>query len=131
MTPFMQRVAQVVHADGGPVAPQLRDSRPRPVGAGVHEQVELRSVAEQLVSEANTVLAEAGRAVELVDEPGPEALAFTLRAGRSWARVATRFADGRSWGRLVTPGAGPVERELTGPEALPDLVVALIAGAER
>ncbi|BCB89509.1 hypothetical protein [Phytohabitans suffuscus] len=131
MTPFMEQIAEVVRAGLAPAAPGLRASHPRPVGVGVHEQTELRALAEQLVSEANTVLAEVHREVELVDEPGPGMLAFTLRSGRSWARVSTRFADGRTWGRLVTPGGGPGERELAGPEALPDLVVALVANAER
>jgi hypothetical protein len=129
VTPFMLRIEELLESGGEVTEPELRESRPRTIGEGAHEQVELRSLAEQLVSEANAVLAAADRSVELVDEPGADALAFSLRHGESWAQVVTSFADHQSWGRLVTRESTGERQELTGPDALPDLVIALIATA--
>ena len=62
----------------------------------------------------------------LEDEVGQEQLAFTLRSGPTWARVVTSFAQRRSWGQLVTPDAVGETYELTGAEALPELILALV-----
>jgi hypothetical protein len=132
MTEFMVRMAAAL-AEPTPVppAPQVKAAGARSVGHGAHEMVELRSLAEQLVCEANAVLAGTGREVMLVDEAGSTQLAFTLRSGTSWARVVTAFEDRQSFGQLVTPDRVGPRYELAGPEALPDLVVALVTSDGR
>lgn len=128
MTEFMAQIQDVL-AD--PTrrrpGPQVRRVDERSVGHGALELVELRSLAEQLVCEANAVLSGSGRELTLEDEAGEEHLAFTLRSGQCWARVMTAFAGRRSWGQLVTPDSVGPEYELAGVAALPELLVALVA----
>lgn len=132
MTEFMVRVADALEDPStGRPAPELRASVPRTVGHGAHEMVELRSLAEQLVCEANAVLASVGREIRLEDETGSEHLAFVLRIGQSWARVVTSFEDRQSFGQLVTSRYVGSRYELAGPEALPDLIVALVTASEH
>jgi hypothetical protein len=128
MTEFMIRVQQAVSTPGFAVeGPAVVASRPRSVGHGAHEMVELRSLAEQLICEANAVLAASGRSIELIDQAGDQCLAFTLRSNAAWADVVTSFAQRQSWGQLVTPHSAGEPFELTGPDALGDLILALIA----
>jgi hypothetical protein len=129
VTFFMHQVADVVAGRAGAGAPAVQPSRGRSVGHGAHEMVELRSLAEQLVCEANAVLTGTGRELALVDETGAAELAFTLRSGPAWARVVTSFAHRRSWGQLVTPDAVGGTHELTGADALPDLLLALVSAS--
>ncbi len=134
MTPFMVRVAELV---GGPddavdisELPMVRPSRPERVNRGTDRQVALRSVAEQLVSEANAVLPGPDDHLALTDEIHPDELAFRLDYRGRAARVSTRFADGRAYGRIVgddVPATG--EQELIGTDALPDLIVRLLVTA--
>lgn len=131
MTEFMERVEESLRADPAPApSPAVAASVHHSVGQGAHEMVELRSLAEQLVSEANAVLASRGRVVELDDEAGGSRLAFRLRCGTAWADIVTSFAQRESWGQLVTPDSAGERVELTGTDALADLVVALILAAD-
>ena len=131
MTYFMQQVAEAVSGRAAATEPPaVQPSRSRSVGHGAHEMVELRSLAEQLICEANAVLSGTGRELTLEDEAGQEQLAFTLRSGPTWARVVTSFAQRRSWGRLVTPDAVGQAYELTGVDALPDLILALVTAGD-
>jgi hypothetical protein len=128
VTFFMLQVSDTVSGRAGTAEPPaVQPSRRRSVGHGAHEMVELRSLAEQLVCEANAVLGGTGRELTLEDEVGQEQLAFTLRSGPTWARVVTSFAQRRSWGQLVTPDAVGEAFELTGADALPDLILALVS----
>ena len=113
-------------ADVAPSAPLLRASTPRSIGHGAHEMVEVRSLAEQLICEANPMLHGTGRELTLDDEAGGEQLVFTLRSGPTWARVVTSFEQRRSWGQLVTPDSVGAPKELLGVDALPGLILALI-----
>lgn len=130
MTPFMHRVAAVVGCDGVddvlPVPP-TRPSAPTSVGAGADRQVAVRALAEQLVCEANAILAVADDHFSLTDELLRDQLAFSIHYRGREARVSTAFASGIAYGRLVGDGiADDVPRELVGPEALPDLLVLLL-----
>src|SRR5215472_14900130 len=67
MTPFMHRVQALL--DGG-AAPRAvtAPSEPRPVPVAIDSQVIVRSLAEQLVSEANAALRDHGDLISLDDE---------------------------------------------------------------
>ncbi len=134
MTPFMSAVAEVVGGTGHAGLPATVPSEPRPMGVGAERQVAIRSLAEQLASEANAVLAARGERVELEDRPGDGVLVFTLRYRSRQAEVSTRFADGIAYGRLRGVAVGAQDepaRELAGPEALEDLILRLLAGHDE
>lgn len=135
MTPFMTRVAELVGTPEEKLAdldtlapmPDTRISRRIATGTGADRQVAIRSLAEQLVSEANAILASADDRLELVDETLPDELAFSVTHRRRAARVSTTFRDGTAYGRLVGDGfESEVPRELDGPDALPDLLIRLL-----
>ena len=135
MTPFMQRVAELVGTPEDDLValgamsppPVTRLSRRIATGTGADRQVMIRSLAEQLVSEANAVLGAADDRLELVDETLPTELAFrVVHRGRA-ARVSTTFKDGTAYGRLVGDGIESEEPvELEDADALPDLLVRLL-----
>lgn len=128
MTPFMLAVQAVLDGQAAP-APRTGHSRPRGVAAATDTQVVIRSLAEQLVSEANAVLAEHGTAISLADATGPGELAFTLGyRGRS-ARVSTRVTGRTATGQLLLPGQPPAAaRELRSQDELQALLLTLLAG---
>ncbi|MBM6401382.1 hypothetical protein [Phycicoccus sonneratiae] len=135
MTPFMLRVAEIVgtpedqlpSVDDLAPMPETRISRRIATGTGADRQVAIRSLAEQLVSEANAVLGPADDRLDLVDEPLPHELAFKVTHRGRAARVSTTFEDGTAYGRLVGDGFdAEVPHELEGPDALPDLLVRLL-----
>ncbi|WP_435201500.1 hypothetical protein [Janibacter sp. GS2] len=143
MTPFMTRVAEFVGApdaadvvrtgDVPPISsrrttmPETRISRRVATGTGADRHVALRSLAEQYVCEANAVLGPGRDHLDLVDEPLPDELAFTVTFRDQGARCSTLFTDGRAFGRLVGSFFdGEQARELEGPDALPDLLVRLM-----
>lgn len=135
MTPFMLQVAELVGAQGAdvePVAPMpmTRISRRIATSTGADRQVAIRSLAEQLVCEANAVLAATGGAddhLSLFDETLPNELAFNVGYHGRAARVSTTFEDGMAYGRLVGDGfESELPQELDGPDALPDLLVRLL-----
>lgn len=130
MTAFMQRIASIVGADTVPdeiPMPTTRISERIATGTGADRQVAVRSLAEQLVCEANAVLDASDDHLDLIDETLPSELAFQVRYRGRAARVSTTFADGTAYGRLVGDGfESELPRELDGPEALPDLIVRLL-----
>ena len=135
MTPFMLRVAELVGTpeedlpDVEEIAPMpdTRISRRIATGTGADRQVAIRSLAEQLVSEANAILAESDDRLGLVDETLPHELAFRVTHRDRAARVSTTFEDGTAYGRLVGDGFdSELPQELDGPDALPDLIVRLL-----
>ena len=73
MTPFMLRVAEIVgtpqdqlpELDELAPMPETRISRRIATGTGADRQVAIRSLAEQLVSEANAILGQADDRLEL------------------------------------------------------------------
>ncbi|WP_230688766.1 hypothetical protein ACN26Y_25050 [Micromonospora sp. WMMD558] len=111
--------------------PETQPSAAEPVARATDTQVLVRSLAEQLVSEANSVLAAHDRSIDLVDEAGPGALAFTLACAGRWARVRT-VVDGRTaLAELVGPdGRTEAEpRRLASEDELRALLLSLIAPA--
>jgi hypothetical protein len=136
MTPFMVAVAATCQGAEDAVPPRTVRSRPRSVGAGTERQVAARSLAEQLVCEANAVLAGTGEHIELRDETGPGAMEFVLRARGREARVRTDYADGVTRGRLrwLAPADPRTESsaeepavELAEPEDVENLILRLLA----
>jgi hypothetical protein len=128
MTPFMLAVQAVLDGEAAS-APRTEPSRPRGVAAGTDTQAVIRSLAEQLVSEANAVLREHGTAFSLVDDTGPGELAFTLGYRDRSARVRTRVNGHTATGQLLLPGQPPsAARELCSEDELQALLLTLLAG---
>ena len=130
--------------DGCPVPePATEWSGLVPVPGATHAQVTLRSLAEQLVCEANAVLGDGGDVVDLDDQCGPDALAFTLTfrdrsavvrtaglptAGLPTAGLRTAVSGRCAQARLLVvgePARGP--RRLADEGQLRALVLTLIA----
>lgn len=130
MTPFMLRVAELLESDPDVAAPapQTVPSQVTPVNAGTDRQVALRSLAEQLMCEANAVLGDDGDQMSLHDELLDGRLGFALAYRGRTARVETRIRDHTAYARLTGDGiADDTPRELAGPDALPDLLLRLLA----
>jgi hypothetical protein len=127
MTPFMKKVDDVLRGQALSSTPDSSRSALRPLGEALHNQVELRALAEQLVSEANVVLNDHGTHLDLVDEPGGENLSFTVSCGHARAVVVTALSGRQAWGRLIWGDDEREMRELTGTEALADLILGLVA----
>ena len=130
MTPFVMRIAELVGAEGDPEVvpmPMTRISRRIATSTGADRQVAIRSLAEQLVCEANAVLQSADDHLTLSDETLPSELAFSVGFRGRAARVSTTFENGTAVGRLVGDGfESELPQELDGPDALPDLLVRLL-----
>ncbi|ACY96120.1 MULTISPECIES: hypothetical protein [Thermomonospora] len=133
MTPFMVAVAQTCQAPDEAGRPRTVPSEPRSVSVGTERQVAVRSLAEQLVCEANAVLADFGEHIVLEDDTGAGVLGFVLSIRDRRAQVRTTYADGVARARLhwSVPGeaeqAGPAI-ELAGPDDVADLILRLLAG---
>lgn len=133
MTFFMQRLAEALGDEIPDVLPMpaMRPSSAEAFIVGSDRHVGMRAYAEQLVCEANAVIAEPVSHLSLFDEVGGDELAFTISCNSHVARVATRFRGGRATGQIVSDDLPHEEPfELAGPESLPDLIVrlCLIAG---
>ena len=134
MTPFMVRVAEALGEDIDPrdlPTPALRPSMYRPVGKGNDIHVAYRGLTEQLVCEANAVLADEDDHMSLVDDVvGNELLYSVFYRGRA-AVVSTVFGDGKAYGRVVADGLDNSEpHELAGPESVEDLLLLLLMESE-
>lgn len=133
----MLRVAELIGSDIEPdelPEPATRPSIAYAVNEGTDRQIAIRSLAEQLVCEANAVLDQADDHLTLEDEVGGSELAFTVHYRGRGARVSTRYLGGAAYGQIVGDGLATIEpRELAGPDALPDLIMLLIveSGAAR
>lgn len=135
MTPFMIRVAQLIGAavdepEQVPLAYRTRLSTGHPVNVGADRHVAVRALAEQLLCEANAVLADSDDRLTLFDTVTDGELAFGVAYRNREVRVSTRFEDGVAYGRLVGDGVEPgPARELEGPEAVADLLILLLRSA--
>lgn len=129
MTPFMLAVQSLL--DGEQVtAPATAPSAEVSVAVATDRQVIVRSLAEQLVSEANAVLREHGERISLVDDSGPGELAFTLGYADRYARIETHVSGHSAVARLVRPGLGEDQpRQLTGEDELQALVLSLLVAS--
>ena len=134
VTFFMQQLADSL---GQPVdeleIPEIavRPSTPVGRGTGTDRQVELRSLAEQLVCEANAVIQDRSALLTLTDEVGQNELAFTIASGDHTARVSTSYEGSETRGQIISADLPTTEvYELAGPDALPDLIIrlCLVAG---
>jgi hypothetical protein len=135
VTPFMLRVAELLGVAPAPEPPVYRTRHAAAVrsGVGAQRHVATRALAEQLVCEANAVLAHAGAAtLTLRDEVAPDELVFVVSlpaVGRA-VRFATRFADGTARARMQGEGvpAGD-DVELADAEAVADVLIRLLLTA--
>ena len=129
MTPFMIAVRELL--DGAPApAPHTQPSRRRAVPEATDTQVVIRSLAEQLVCEANAVLVDYGDTISLIDDSGPDEFAFTLGYRDRSARVKTALSGRIGIAELAFAGTPAIQnRELAGEEQLRALVLTLLAGA--
>jgi hypothetical protein len=130
MTPFMMRVAEALGEDVDPddlPVPATRPSVYRPVGKGNDLHVAYRGLTEQLVCEANALLADEDDHMSLVDDiVGNEMLYTVYYRGRA-AVVSTVFGEGKAYGRVVADGLDNSEpQELAGPESVQDLLLLLL-----
>lgn len=131
MTPFMLAVTEQL--DGEPTAPpETEPASEVSVAEGADTQVIIRSLAEQLISEANAVLVSYGEGglptIGLVDETGPGALAFTMSYRDRSARVQTVISGHSATAQLVVGGDEATRpRRLAGEDQLQALVLELIA----
>lgn len=134
MTFFMQHLAEALGEDPDQLdIPEvaLRPSRPVSRGTGTDRQIELRSLAEQLVCEANAIIQDRVNRLTLDDEYGREELAFTITCKDHTARVSTRYDGDKTYGQITSSDLPGTEvHELDGPEALPNLIIrlCLVAG---
>lgn len=127
MTPFMLEVQALLDGEPAP-EPETEAAQRTTVAAATDTQVVVRSLAEQLVSEANAVLREHGRAISLVDDPGPAELAFTLGCGDRRARVQTSVSGHTAIGRLVVAGTETEQpRRLSSEDEVRALLLSLVA----
>jgi hypothetical protein len=118
----------------GAAAPRVitAPSAPHPVPVAADRQVLVRSLAEQLVSEANAVLHDHGDVMSLDDEAGPGGLSFTLGYRDHSARVQTTVSGRSAEACLVIDGqAGQQPHMLSGENELQALVLSLIAASRQ
>jgi hypothetical protein len=130
----MMRVAQLVGAQteelDEPLQYKTRLSVGTPVNIGADRHVAVRSLTEQLLCEANAVLADSDDHLSLYDEVADGELAFTVHYRGRAVRVSTKFKDRIAYGRLFGDGVEPgPARELEGPEAVADLLILLLVAA--
>jgi len=129
MTPFMVSVQALLDGEPAPQAATI-ESRPTPLPVAADAQMMVRSLAEQLVSEANAILREHGDVVSLQDEVGPGELTFTLGYRERAARVQTVMAGRSAEVRLIIDGrVEHTPRQLSGEDELQALVLSLISTA--
>jgi len=112
-----------------PPVPRTEPSRTRPVARATDSQVVIRSLAEQLVSEANAVLSAQGETISLVDDSGPSELAFSLSYRDRVARIRTTVSGRTATAELAYAGAPQPQQQLTGEDQLRALLLNLVAGA--
>ncbi|MFN8079979.1 MAG: hypothetical protein U0Q19_10470 [Kineosporiaceae bacterium] len=134
MTPFMMRIAELIGAETDeveePLAYRTKLSSPVTASVGADKHVAIRALAEQLLCEANAVLADADDHMGLYDEAADAELAFSVTYRQRAVRFSTRFIDGKAHAQLVGDGIEPGEpRELDGPESVADLLVLLLVSA--
>lgn len=128
MTPFMRRVVALFDEDREtPVnAPATRPSTFKPASVGADDQVAVRSLAEQLVCEANAVLT-GDASISLTDDVVDGRLGFTLAYRTRSARVETRFLEGRSLARLSGSENAPEDpREIDSAEEVESVILLLL-----
>lgn len=126
MTPFMLAVSSHLDGEAGP-SPVTEPTGPDSVAVATDAQVIIRSLAEQLISEANAVLTQTDPPLTLIDEAGPGALAFTVGCADRTARVQTVMSGRTGTAQLVIDGeSDPIPRRLSSETELQALILSLI-----
>lgn len=130
----MLAVDEIMHGQRANPPPDLLPCRTRTIGKATEHQIAIRSLAEQLVCEANAILGDDGDHVRLEDEVGPGHLSFRLRYRQSSAEVSVSFAGDRAVGRIVCQSSGVLpgcfqdaEHELADADAVGPLLLQLLA----
>lgn len=131
MTPFMVRVAEALGVEDFDQAdlpvPATIPAGARPTGKGNDRHVAIRGLTEQLMCEANAVLADEDDHMTLVDEVIGNELVFSVYYRGRAAVVSTGFIGGMAYGRVVADGLDTTEpRELAGPDSVQDLLLLLL-----
>lgn len=134
LTPFMVRVREATTGGDASATLVFRRSRPELIAVAVDEWFGLRIRAEQVIAEANSMLATRGDHIMLEDEYGTGSLSFTLRWRDRSVKVAVDQADLHS-GQVITESATFRPNQLSGsvgvhPENeafLEELAVSLVA----
>jgi hypothetical protein len=129
MTPFMLAVEACLAGQASP-GPATEDAEPQRVAVATNTQVMIRSLAEQLVSEANTILRSHGRAINLVDHCRPGELAFTLEYTDRCARIETTVAGRTALSRIAIAGAPSSSRRLSCDAEVAALILTLIGAPD-
>jgi hypothetical protein len=127
-TPFMLRVRDVLDGVDRSAPLRLRSSCLNPVAEATDEWFYLRARSEQVIAEANAMLAGRAVGVDLQDEYGTGQLGFVLRRGEHAVRICMGQSGRRGWVELQRSSDGaalPVEPE--DPDVLEDLVVEMLA----
>ena len=128
MTPFMLRVGEALDLPFDIDLPDIQASRQQPAALGADEHVECRSLAEQLVCEANVVLTANDRErIELTDDVSAGQLAFSMSYGQRQARIVTNIGHDVAVGHLYGIGSRHLGNvELTGADQVEKLILLLI-----
>jgi len=126
VTPFMFAVQELLdgsHAPGYRTEPSHSES----VAVAAHTQVQIRSLAEQLVCEANAILRAHGDAITLIDDSGTGELSFSLGYRDRTARVRTALSGRTALAQLLISGHFKDEQcRLTNEDELRALVLSLL-----
>lgn len=127
----MLRVSDVLDLPTDVDLPDIQASRRLPAALGADEHVECRSLAEQLVCEANVVLtANDLERIELADEVKAGQLSFAMSYGQRHARIVTNIGHDVAVGHLYGIGSRRLGNvELTGADQVEKLILLLIGGA--
>ena len=131
MTPFMLRVSDVLDLPTDVDLPDIQASRRLPAALGANEHVECRSLAEQLVCEANVVLTANDRErIELTDDIRLGQLSFSMAYADRQARIVTNIGHEVAVGHLYGIGSRHLGNvELTGADQVEKLILLLIGGS--
>ncbi|MEU8632595.1 hypothetical protein AB0C38_10530 [Amycolatopsis sp. NPDC048633] len=126
MTPFMLEVQSLLDGEESP-EPATEPATARSVAEATDEQVIIRSLAEQMVSEANAILRERGEVFSLVDDSGDGELAFTVGFADRRARIRTAIAGREGVAQLmIGDQLDPEPKRLAGGEELRALLLSLL-----
>lgn len=126
----MLQVSEVLDLPTDVDVPEIQASRRLPAAVGADEHVECRSLAEQLVCEANVVLtANACGRISLDDDLAPGVLSFSLSYAGREARIVTTIGHDVAIGHLYGIGAQHLGNvELSGADQVERLILLLIGG---
>ncbi|WP_432557898.1 hypothetical protein [Granulicoccus sp. GXG6511] len=116
LTPFMVRVREATTGGDATSTLVFKRSRPEQIAVATWEWFGLRTRAEHVISEANSMLDPAGDHITLEDEYGTGHLSFTLRWRDRSVRVSIDQED-RHTGLIV---AESPEFDQMGGEVLPE-----------